>query len=270
MVMSPRLVSMWFVNGIDDAPNAVGESYNVNAGTDTPLAIKQLYYGYLVNTSLLKNDKDPEFGAVTISSVEGQALVDGSITVTGSDGGEFTITTDGLLNFDAGSGFEYLKTGESVDTIVTYGVTDPNGNTSYATVTVTVDGLEGDAVLAAPDTFTTDQNTVADIALADVLGSDWSFDDAHTMQSINGLPVPSGSSASYQGSNGGEFTSDGAGNLSFDPGSDFDFLKQGETAITSVTYTTQASNGESATSTVNVVVTGVNDAPCFDEVKPII
>ncbi len=62
------------------------------------------------------------------------------------------------------------------------------------------------------------------------------------------------------GSNGGSFRIFSSGNFSFDPGTDFDKLAQGELATTTVTYTVSDGNLTS-TATVTVSVTGRNDAP---------
>ncbi|MDZ7788661.1 MAG: putative Ig domain-containing protein [Halofilum sp. (in: g-proteobacteria)] len=58
----------------------------------------------------------------------------------GSDGGQFTINADGSYDFDPNGAFEDLAVGESRDTSVSYRITDGEGGTDTATLTVTVNG----------------------------------------------------------------------------------------------------------------------------------
>ena len=50
-------------------------------------------------------------------------------------------------------------------------------------------------------------------------------------------------------------------NVTFNPGSDFDFLAAGETATVVIDYTVQDDNGGSDNGTLVITVTGTNDGP---------
>ncbi|MEL6437616.1 MAG: putative Ig domain-containing protein, partial [Pseudomonadota bacterium] len=63
------------------------------------------------------------------------------------------------------------------------------------------------------------------------------------------------------GSNGGTFTVQPDGTVTFDPGDDFNGLGVGETATTEITYTIDDGQGGTDTATIVQTVTGVNDAP---------
>ena len=82
---------------------------------------------------------------------------------------------------------------------------------------------------------------------------DWSYDGNHIYYKVNGIQVQAGVPATFGGSQGGLFIGDGAGNLTFDPNGDFDFLGAGESLTTSIEYTILASNGDESTASVNVV-----------------
>lgn len=119
------------------APNAVDDARTVNAGFSGQSAF---YYSSYIDSRLLKNDSDAEADAFSITSVDGQDLVDGSVVVTGDNGGIFTIYEDGTVHLDASTDFETVPDGQSVDTSIDYTVTDEHGASSEATYTVTVNG----------------------------------------------------------------------------------------------------------------------------------
>ncbi|QDT11198.1 Ig-like domain-containing protein [Planctomycetes bacterium K23_9] len=87
-------------------------------------------------------DNDPDGDALTVSHVGAVAGNVGN-SVSGSNGGTFTIASDGSYTFDTASDFGYLNIGESALTSVTYTVTDNEGGSATATVTITVTGASG-------------------------------------------------------------------------------------------------------------------------------
>ncbi len=58
------------------------------------------------------------------------------------------------------------------------------------------------------------------------------------------------------------------GNFTFDPGTDFDDLKAGESRATSIEYTVSDGNGGTDTARLTVVVAGANDAPTATSLSP--
>ena len=88
-------------------------------------------------------DSDPDGDPITVSAVNGSATNVGS-GVTGTNGGTFTINTDGSYDFAPGVDFDNLAVGETRDTTVTYTISDGEGGTSTATVTITVTGENDD------------------------------------------------------------------------------------------------------------------------------
>ena len=71
-----------------------------------------------------------------------------------------------------------------------------------------------------------------------------------------------------EGSNGGKFTIDEDGSLSFDLDGDFAGLGLGVSRATSVDYTITDGHGAFDTATATVTVEGVNDAPTVGQGSP--
>jgi len=191
-----------------------------------------------------------------MSAVNGQSLVDGVAVVTGDNGGVFTVNENGTVHLDASTGFESLLVGETTTTSFTYTVTDANGASSTATTTITVNG-QNDAVKGNLDSLSSAEND-ADLTL-NVLDNDFAFDGDKTVTDVLGNVENLGQAV--VGSNGGTFIINADGSATFSQGTGFEYLSEGETVTTSVTYTVTGYAGENSTATAQVVITGVNDAP---------
>ena len=132
---------------------------------------------------------------------------------------------------------------------------DGNGGTFTTNVTYTITNPAPDAV---DDAFNVNQGQTLTGAI--VAGSDSDSDgDTLSVTQVNGDAANVGTVVN--GSEGGSFTIDANGNVTFDTDGDFVGLDAGETTTTRVTY--QISDGEAGidTAIVSVTVTGTNDAP---------
>ena len=89
-------------------------------------------------------DSDPDGDTLTVTAQTG---------VAGSNGGLFSIDAAGVVTFDPNGNFEDLAVGATRDTTLTYQISDGNGGTDTATITVTVSGVN-DAPVATDDAFT--------------------------------------------------------------------------------------------------------------------
>src|SRR6056297_1337419 len=88
---------------------------------------------------ILSNDTDPDGDALTVLKVNDTDLgSDNTITVNGSNGGQFTIDSDGSYDFDPNGDFDTLGLGDSETTSVTYTVSDGEGGTDTADLVITV------------------------------------------------------------------------------------------------------------------------------------
>ncbi len=163
---------------------------------------------------VLDNDTDPDGDDLTITSAS-------------SPNGDVTINADGTLTFEPDANF-------NGETTITYEVSDGNGGTDTATVTVTVNPVNDDPV-ANDDTASTDYGQPVVIP---VLDNDTDVDgDALTVTDAT--------------SPDGDVTINGDGTLSFAPAPGF----SGETTIS---YSVSDGNGGTDTAIVTITV---GDAP---------
>ncbi|WP_407496513.1 Ig-like domain-containing protein, partial [Pseudooceanicola sp. MF1-13] len=197
------------VNEVDDAPTA--EPDTATTAEDTSITI-----------NALENDSDPQNDPLTISDVTG--ATNGSATVIGN---QVVYTPDADFN-----GTETL----------TYTVTDPDGNTDTATITVNVTPVN-DAPVANDDQDTTDEDTAVTI---DVLGNDTDVDDAKADLTVSIEPG--------QEPTNGTATVLPNGQIQFTPNAGF-------TGTETFSYTLTDPDGATDTATVSVKVNEVDDAP---------
>jgi VCBS repeat-containing protein len=101
------------------------------------------------------------------------------------------------------------------------------------------------------DTFTAGEDSAAAV-IGNALTNDTDFDTTDTLTALV--------QSNVAGSNGGLFSIASNGDVTFDPGQDFQTLNTGQTATTSLTYTVEDGNGGSDTATVTVTVEGADGA----------
>jgi len=195
--------------------------------------------------ALLANDFDFERDVLGL---------DDDITIVGVNdadtNGSATLDPDsGEVIYDPEDFYQFLADGESAEDTFTYTIEDNGGLQSTATVTVTVEGVN-------------DRPTVEDIAFS--IGEDddpvtFAFDgddiDATDILSffVNGQPAR------------GQITNNDDGTFTFNPGSDFQFLNDGEISVVDVTYQAQddsgTANDTSEEATITITVNGSDDDP---------
>lgn len=190
------------VNPINDAPLAVDDS--ANGTEDTEMVI-----------DVLANDTDIDGDTLSILSVD--SVVNGSVTIEGNK-----------LRYSPNANFAGQDT-------ITYTVSDGNGGTDTANVSINLAPVEDDPV-AVDDTITVEKNSVARI---DVLANDYDPDGDRIY-----ISWASGSNAKRIA------VEDGL--LIYEP---FD----GFTGTAELTYTVSSINGGSSNGSVLVNVVAVND-----------
>ncbi|GAA3949010.1 Ig-like domain-containing protein [Allohahella marinimesophila] len=231
------------ITGANDAPVATDDLYEVREG-EFFVALN-----IFTDNRLVQNDIDSDLNdTLRITEVNGQVMTGNSMTVTGSNGGEFLVYADGRARLSAETGFENLDQDEVLLTQISYTVSDSNGASSTATVTMQVNG-ENVAVIAYDDAVSTDDLTAVDL---NVLANDQNGDAPAVVTEVNGSAAQVG--AVIAGSSGGLFVIDADGNADFDPNGEFDYLQEGESATTSVTYTINDNDGQTSTATLTVTV----------------
>ena len=165
--------------------------------------------------------------------------------------GSVTNNEDGTFTFNPGSNFQDLADGETRQVTFQYTATDnsssSNSTSAPATVTVIVTG-SNDQPVASDISINAaeDGNSVT----ASFSQSDSDSSDTHTF-SITSPPVE------------GSVTNNEDGTFTFNPGSNFQDLADGETRQVTFQYTatdnSSSSNSTSAPATVTVIVTGKAD-----------
>ena len=238
------------VTGVNDGPVAQDDALTTSEAT--------VYNGnvFADNGNGVDSDADAS-DVIVVSAVAGGAV---GAAIAGSTGGLFTIAANGALTFDPNGNYEYLAVGETLDTTIAYTVSDGNGGTDTASVTVTVTGVN-DGPVAQDDTLTTSEATVYNgNVFADNgngVDSDADASDVIVVSAVAGGAV----GAAIAGSTGGLFTIAANGTLTFDPNGEYEYLAVGETLDTTIAYTVSDGNGGTDTASVTVTVTGVNDGP---------
>ncbi|MGE3329174.1 MAG: Calx-beta domain-containing protein, partial [Acidimicrobiia bacterium] len=112
---------------------------------------------------------------------------------------------------------------------------------------------------AVDDPYTTDEDTSI---TGNVLTNDHNTNGGLSVIEVGGNPSDIGKLV--PGDNGGTFLIGTDGSYTFHPGPDFQYLVNGESVVTSVTYTAVNLDGNTDRATLSITVTGVNDRPIID------
>ncbi|WP_034407535.1 retention module-containing protein, partial [Comamonas thiooxydans] len=110
-----------------------------SAADDTGTTDEDTTLNVDAQNGVLVNDVDPDGDTLTVSQVNGATASVGTPTA-GSNGGTFILNADGSYSFNPGNAFQYLATGQTATSSITYTVTDSEGGTSTATLTITING----------------------------------------------------------------------------------------------------------------------------------
>ncbi|KDB88540.1 putative Ig domain-containing protein, partial [Bordetella bronchiseptica] len=110
--------------------------------------------------------------------------------IAGDNGGTFTLNADGTYTFNPGPDFQNLAKDATAETSITYTVSDGEGGTSSATLTITVTGTN-DAPTLTPNVTLDDQanNDGEAITPVDISGQFEDVDNGDTLTfTADGLP----------------------------------------------------------------------------------
>lgn len=173
------------------------------------------------------------------------------------EGGRLRVNPDGQFWFNPLDDFDHLDAGETETVSFTYTIDDEAGGYSRATVEIEVKGVSYLPVTARDDVVTITENAVLDF---DFLKDDYENpDDAPEVVGVSFAPSGPGT---YPGPDGGTLTLNPDGrSIRFEPGTDFDFLRQNQQERFEFDYEIEDRNGDRSTATVEIRVNGRNDAP---------
>ena len=216
------------VHGLNDGPLAVDDLGETDEDT-------------AVSMDLLANDSDPDGDRLAVSSLNGHAAgASFAVTSAGGRTGTATLGAAGTLTVDPSGAFDDLRAGE-VDTVsVLYQISDGNGGTDTARATVFVHGIN-DAPVALDDAYRVPE---AGLSVLDILANDSDPEGDPLTVTLLTQPIDGSVSVAPDGT------------VTFDPGTDFLGLSEGQTAT--VTFDYQISDGQ-LTDTASVTVTVVGE-----------
>jgi VCBS repeat-containing protein len=172
--------------------------------------------GNLLSANPTTADSDADGDSLTVSEVNGSAANVGTVIALGK--GNLQVNANGTFNFDPNKGYESLAQGAIATETFTYTLSDGNGGSDLATVTVTITGVNDAPIITNPiadQTF----NAYSLLNFAIPAGSFTDVDAGDTLtytaSLANGSPLPNWLSfnpatQSFQGI----ATSEDVGNLS--------------------------------------------------------
>ncbi|WP_139117486.1 Ig-like domain-containing protein, partial [Endozoicomonas atrinae] len=237
------------INDLNEAPEAQAD-------------FDDSYENHSVTIDVLANDIDEDLDDTPANfSLNSAEIVDNHGNII-SGQGSVTIL-ENRLQFAPGADFDYLAAGESTVITIHYIMSDDGGLTSDASVTITVTGTN-DAPVATADIDTTQENNSISV---DVIANDSDLDTSNRLSlSAASIATMTNNSDSQAITLSTASISFSGNNVTFDPGTDFDYLAAGETATVLINYTVTDDDGTPLTdsSTLTITVTGTNDAPVLD------
>ncbi|QKH39929.1 retention module-containing protein [Achromobacter denitrificans] len=210
-----------------------------------------------VSQGVLGNDTDPDGDTIVVSAVEGNAAGVGN-EVSGSNGGKFTLNADGTYTFNPGSDFQYLAAGATITTSITYTVSDAQGATDTATLTVTITGTNDvPTVTNDAQSVTEDTDPTASGKLS--VDGEVTITDADTDESTFNIDSLKFTGSTHAGGQLGAITINADGTYTYQvDNAAVQFLKAGQSIVE--TYTVESADG-TATSTITITINGTNDVP---------
>ncbi len=228
------------VTPVNDPPVAVDDTATL--AEDTTLTVPAA-------SGLLANDTDVEGGPLSVVGFEvGGILYGAGTTATIAGVGALTVNADGSYTFTPVANYN------GPVPLVTYEVSDGNGGTDTALLTINVTPVN-DAPVAADDTNATPEDTTLN---GEVLGNDTDI-DGDTL-AVAQFTV-AGDATVY--SAGDTATIDGVGALTMNADGSYSFVPalnyNGPVPV--ITYTASDSHGGTDTATLTINVTPVNDPP---------
>lgn len=210
------------INAVSDLPVAIADSYSVDEEGSLTILIGD-------TNNLLSNDSDGDNDSLTVDTTPISNVTSGSLT----------LNNDGSFNYQPIIDFS------GIDSFI-YEISDGNGGTAQATVTLTVNGIN-DFPVAQNDSysFAEDFTWVRFVTDGDQLLSNDSDVDGDTL-TVNTTPLIDVGN--------GILTLAADGSFSYTPNEDY-------TGADSFTYEISDGNGGTAQASVALIVNPINDSP---------
>ena len=216
------------INPVNDDPTAVDDSYD----TDEEVA---------VTLTPLANDTDPENDSLSITSINGSAIVGGTQSINVNDG-TVDISSAGVISFTPATGF-------AGQVSFAYAIADGNSGAATANQIITVSSVN-DAPVADNDSVTTDEDV--SVTLTPLTNDTDPDGDTVVISSINGVALTG--NAQTIPVNHGDVLINASGVIKFTPDDNF-------SGNVSFGYEIDDGNGASDTATISITVDPINDDP---------
>ena len=167
-----RIINVTVSDGLDDT-NAATSAISVLKVNDAPVAVddtgvsdEDTAISIIAADGLIDfNDSDADGADIlVVSAVNGTAGNVGS-QITLSSGALLTVHGDGSYDYDPNGMFEGLAVGDTASDSFNYTLSDGNGGTDTANVTLTITGVN-DAPIAGDDSNTTDEDSAISVGVA--------------------------------------------------------------------------------------------------------
>ncbi|MEM9496075.1 MAG: Ig-like domain-containing protein [Pseudomonadota bacterium] len=244
------------ISGANNAPVARDDAFT--ASEDAPRT----------GVNLLANngagaDTDVNSGDVLrITAVNGGGSNVGS-QIELDSGALVTVNENGAVSYDANDAFESLRAGQNATDTFQYTLSDGNGGTDTASVTVTINGAN-DAPDAKNDALSTNEDsaTSGNLLVNNGAGADSDVDDGDTLtvSAVNGQSGNVNSQIAL--ASGALLRVNADGSYTYDPNGKFETLSAGgASGVDSFTYQVSDGKGGFDTATATISISGRNDAP---------
>ncbi|MFO1142690.1 MAG: VCBS domain-containing protein [Amaricoccus sp.] len=228
------------VTDVHGASSGAALSITVTGTNDGPAAVSDgaaVAEDAFVTGSVATNDTDPDDGEhATLGYLLGAPVAG------------LTLNADGSYSFDAGNAaYQHLAAGATETVVANYTVTDPNGATGTASLTITVTGTN-DAPTAGADSAAVAEDA---IVTGSVAINDGDVDDGEALTLSYALVAPIAG-----------LTLNPDGSYSFDAANAaYQHLAVGATQLVVAGYTVTDAHGATAAASLSITVTGTNDGP---------
>ncbi len=229
-------------SGVDTGTVAI----NVSAVNDAPIAMDdaiEVSEDTAIVFDVLGNDSDADGDTLTVATINGVALTPGIEQTIDVPNGTVTITAAGVLTFTPSADYNGPVS-------FNYTLSDGQGGNNTGTVNFTVTPVN-DVPVVVDDNLNVVEDTPRVI---DLLRNDSDVDgDSLSIASINGTALTPGVAQSIDVPNG-TITVSASGEVTFTPAANYN-------GAVSFAYEVSDGQGGLVSGTVNLTVTGTNDAP---------
>lgn len=247
------------IHVIDDVPVA---NDNINNVDETALFVNGVGTETAVGNLLADDDGSGvdtlggDGGQVTLvngitdgGAGDQDAVANGTVVANTTYGQIAVNTTTGAYTYTLVNATAVPDGNGSANDIISYQITDTDGDTATANLTITIDLNQ--APTANDDAMATDEDNPVTYVAPGVLTNDTDPDagDALRVSSIDTTGTV------------GQVTFLANGQIVYNPNSLFESLAQGQITTDSFVYTLSDAEGLTDTATVTITITGINDAP---------